>query len=108
MSEKLRLPSAGRSADDYHRLRDAIQVCLSADVKRIERGGQRELDRCRLRLAFDESGFADEYFGLDFGAPLEQFLPALEHVHRQVLSGYEHLARQYPNGEWELDLSRLR
>ena len=107
-SWKLRLPCSGRSAGDYRRLSNAIHACLNEDVRRIEQGGTRDLDRLRLRQAFDESGFSDEYFGLDFTAPLAVFLPALEHVHREVLCGYERLARQYPDGEAYLDLSALQ
>ena len=107
MVEKLILPCAGRSARDYQRLREAIHACLSEDVRRIEQEGFSDLDRGRLRRAFDDSGFRGDYFGLDFQAPLAEFLPALEHVDCEVLSCYARLAQQYPDGEAYLDLSAL-
>jgi hypothetical protein len=111
------LPSAGRSAADYERLYEAIDRVLASEVARIQTLGDagpgRDLDRQALQAAFDENGFAGQYFGLDFSLPLAEFLPALEHVHQDQIVSHRMLAESNPNGMFDLanlvdiDLTKL-
>lgn len=97
--KRFRIHDGSRTADDFRRLTKSITVALEAEIDRLRRGeGADDFDRARIKAAFDEAGFAGEYFGLDFAAPIGRFLATLEEVHTEDLPLYVKLFERYPSG----------
>lgn len=97
-SRTVRIHDGRRSADDFRRLIEALDVVVEAELTRLEQAEEARFDRAAIRAAFDGAGFEDEYFGLDFGAPIEQFLAELEQIHTDDLPLYVQIYERYPTG----------
>lgn len=99
MGQALKIHDGKRTAADFRRLLQALDQVLEEQVAQLRSGNEKGFDRDAIQRAFDENGFKEAYFGLDFAAPPEEFVIQLEHVHQDQIPDHILLYETHPDGE---------
>jgi hypothetical protein len=104
MSSSVRIHGARHRAAEFRELDQCLSLVLAGEMARDGAGlSRRPPPRELIQAAFEQAGFEPEEFPrLDFAAPLNEFVNALQEVHQ----GLEPLAELYeccPDGLVEVD-----